>query len=164
MNIRDAIKQSLGATLLAWQEYSPRRVYFTIDKKDIVGVVKLLVRELHLRFATASGTQTKEGFEIVYHFSVDKNPEIYSARVIINEKEKPEIDSITPLFPAAEWIEREMWELLGIHFKGHPNLKRLLLPDTWPDGEYPLRHDHDHGHDHGHSHGEEHEGGRHHAS
>jgi len=39
------------------------------------------------------------------------------------------------------WIEREMRELLGITFEGHPDPRRLLLPDNWPDGVYPLRQD-----------------------
>jgi NADH-quinone oxidoreductase subunit C len=61
-------------------------------------------------------------------------------RIFVEDKDNPEVDSITPLFPGAEWIEREMWEMLGIKFKGHPNLKRLLLSDDWPEGKYPLRH------------------------
>ena len=43
------------------------------------------------------------------------------------------------LCPAAEWIEREMWELLGIDFKNHPDMRHLLLDDDWPEGNYPLR-------------------------
>jgi NADH:ubiquinone oxidoreductase subunit C len=42
---------------------------------------------------------------------------------------------------AAEWIEREMWELLGIRFRNHPDLRHLLLSDDWPEGKYPLRRD-----------------------
>jgi formate hydrogenlyase subunit 5 len=43
--------------------------------------------------------------------------------------------------PAAEWIEREIQDLLGIRFDGHPNPKRLILADDWPEGVYPLRKD-----------------------
>ena len=42
---------------------------------------------------------------------------------------------------AAEWIEREMWELLGISFRDHPDLRHLVLQDDWPEGKYPLRRD-----------------------
>jgi Ni,Fe-hydrogenase III component G len=42
---------------------------------------------------------------------------------------------------AAEWIEREIHDILGIDFKNHPNLKRLILFDDWPEGVYPLRKD-----------------------
>ena len=138
--MRDKIKERLGTKIKAWHEHSARRIYFTIDKSDIVETVKFLFRDLGMRFSTASGSQTPDAFEILYHFSNDSSGEIYSVRVFIEDKVNPEVDSITPLFEGAEWIEREIWELVGIKFKGHPNLKRLLLADDWPDGVYPLRH------------------------
>jgi NADH:ubiquinone oxidoreductase subunit C len=138
--MRDKIKERLGAKIKDWIEHSSRRIYFTIEKKDIVDTVKFIFRELGMRFSIASGMDTPQGLEILYHFSNDSSGEFYSVRVLIEDKNNPEIDSITPLFPGAEWIEREMWEMLGINFKGHPNLKRLLLSDDWPQGEYPLRH------------------------
>lgn len=138
--MRDRIKEGLGEKILEWKEPSPRRTYFSIDKKDIVETAKFLFRGLNLRFSIASGTDTPAGFEILYHFSYDEKGEFYSVRVLIEDKKNPQIDAITPLFPGAEWIEREMWEMLGIHFIGHPNLKRLLLAEDWPENEYPLRH------------------------
>lgn len=139
MNIQEKIKAKLGSKVLDCKETSPRRKYLLIKKEDIFDSVKFLFKDLGLRFSTASGMQTAQGFEILYHFCDDKSGEIYSLRVLIEDKIKPEIDSITPIFSGAEWIEREMWELLGINFKGHPNLKKLLLADDWPDGNYPLR-------------------------
>jgi NADH:ubiquinone oxidoreductase subunit C len=139
VNIRDRIKEELGAKIADWKEVSARRIYFTLDKKDIFKATEFLFKELGLRFVTASGVDIIDGFEIIYHFSFDKVGEIYSARVLIAGKDDPKVDSITPIFPGAEWIEREMWEMLGIDFTGHPNLKRLLLAEDWPEGEYPLR-------------------------
>jgi Ni,Fe-hydrogenase III component G len=140
MDMRENIKEGLGPKILDWKEHSSRRIYFTVDKKDIVSTADLLFRKRGLRFVIASGIDTPSAFEILYHFSFDKAGEFYTARVLIKDKKNPEIDSITPLFPGAEWIEREMWELLGIRFMGHPNLKHLLLADDWPQGDYPLRH------------------------
>ena len=139
MNIRDNIKERLGDKIKSWQEVSRCRIYLSVDKSDIFEIVKFFFRELKMRFATASGVDTPEGLEVLYHFSYDCSGEIYTLRVLLENKKHPEIDSITPLFQGAEWIEREMWELLGIKFKGHPNLKRLLLADDWPEGDYPLR-------------------------
>jgi NADH:ubiquinone oxidoreductase subunit C len=138
--MRDRIKEKLGSKIKDWFEHSARRVYFTIDKKDIVETVRFLFRDLGMRFSIASGSDTPKALEILYHFSNDVAGEIYSVRVFIEDKSNPEVDSITPLFEGADWIEREMWEMLGIKFRGHPNLKRLLLADDWPEGDYPMRH------------------------
>lgn len=141
MIIRDQIKEKLGDKILEWSEPSAKRVYLSINKEDVVEAVKFLFSELGLRFATASAIELASGFEILYHFSFDKAGEFYSLRVLLKDKVNPEVESITPLFPGAEWTEREIWEMLGIKFKNHPNLKRLLLADDWPEGKYPLRQD-----------------------
>jgi len=139
MDMRDRIKEKLQERIQDWQEKSIKRIYFTVDKKDIFKTAEVLFKELELRFITASGTDMPDYFEILYHFSNDPAGEIYSVRVLLKDKAAPEVQSITPLFPGAEWIEREVWEMLGINFKGHPNLKKLLLAEDWPEGEYPLR-------------------------
>lgn len=140
MLIQDEIKNRLGGKVINWHEHSPRRIYISIKPQDLKEIVHLLFKELKLRFATASGQDTPEGLEILYHFSFDSTGEMISLRVLIEDKKKPEIESLAPMFVGAEWIEREMWELLGINFKGHPNLKHLLLVDEWPEGKFPLRH------------------------
>jgi NADH-quinone oxidoreductase subunit C len=139
MDIKVKIKEGLGARVISWQEHSLRRIYFTVKKEDIFEASKFLFKELGLRFATASGIDTKEALEIIYHFSDDASGAVYSVRVLLEDKLHPEVDSLTPIFSAAEWIEREIWEMLGINFKNHPNLKRLLLAEDWPQGKYPLR-------------------------
>lgn len=139
MSITDEIRERLADKITGWMEQSSKRIYFTIKPKDIRAAASVLFKELALRFIIASGQDTPSGLEILYHFSFDKTGQIFSARVLIEDKKKPEIDSLAALFPAAEWIEREIWELLGINFIGHPNLKRLLLAEEWPQGKYPLR-------------------------
>jgi NADH:ubiquinone oxidoreductase subunit C len=139
MDIKERIKERLEGKIRDWQEPSPRRIYFSVEKEDILEVARALFKEIGCRFSTASGVPTPEGFEIIYHFSFDQRGQVFSARVILKEEKQPEIDSISPIFPGAEWVEREIWEMLGINFKGHPNLKRLLLADDWPEGDYPLR-------------------------
>jgi len=143
MQTKDKIKERLAGKIKDWKEVSARRIYLGINKEDIYGVVEILFKEIGLRFSTASGVDTPSGFEILYHFSFDQAGEFYSLRVLINDKKNPVIDSLTPLFAGAEWIEREIWEMLGINFKNHPNLKRLLLADDWPEGKYPLRSNHE---------------------
>ena len=75
-------------------------------------------------------------FAVVYHLMSRKNLARIRLRAPLPE-EALEIDSVADLFPSANWPEREAFDLLGIGFRGHPNLTRILLPDDW-DG-HPLR-------------------------
>jgi NADH:ubiquinone oxidoreductase subunit C len=138
--VRDKIKERLGNKIVNWYEHSPKRIYILIKPQEIKETANFFFRELKLRFIIATGQDMPQGFEILYHFSSDSSGEIFSLRVLIEDKKNPQIDSIAPLFVGAEWIEREIWEMLGVNFIGHPNLKRLLLSEEWPEGKYPLRH------------------------
>ena len=119
---------------------SPKRVYVEIRPDSIVQVASYIFKDLKARFNTASGVDLRNHMEILYHFLIEDINLLISLRVKL-QKPKLEIDSLAPVFEGANWIEREMHEILGINFKGHPDLKRLLLPDDWPDGVYPLRRD-----------------------
>jgi NADH:ubiquinone oxidoreductase subunit C len=68
----------------------------------------------------------------------DKHDLMVTVRTVV---EKPELKmpTLTDIIPAANWIEREIHEMLGVDFTGHPGLERLLLPDDWQAGDYPFR-------------------------
>jgi len=119
---------------------SPRRVYIEIKPESIVRVARYIFKDLGARFNTASGVDARYHMEILYHFTIEDINLLISLRVKL-KKPNLEIDSLTPVFEGANWIEREIHELLGINFKGHPDLRRLLLCDEWPEGVYPLRRD-----------------------
>lgn len=119
---------------------SPKRVYVEIKPDSIVQVASYIFKDLKARFNTASGVDLRYHMEILYHFLIEDINLLISLRVKL-QKSKLEIDSISLIFEGANWIEREIHEILGINFRGHPDLRRLLLPDDWPDGVYPLRRD-----------------------
>ena len=84
------------------------------------------------------GMAKEPRFEVVYVFhSMEKNHRI-RVRVPV-EAADPVVDSLTPLYPAADWFEREVWDMFGIRFQGHPNLKRLLMYESFEG--HPLRKD-----------------------
>lgn len=132
------IKDEFSKKILKVFEKSRCRIYIDFDSKDIPQVVSFLFREMGGRLATATGIDARKNIEILYHFSFDSSGTIVSLRTLI-DKNNPEIESITPLIKGAEWIEREIHELLGVNFRNHPDLKRLLLFEDWPEGKCPLR-------------------------
>ncbi|HTS63831.1 MAG TPA: NADH-quinone oxidoreductase subunit C [Candidatus Acidoferrales bacterium] len=77
-------------------------------------------------------------FEVVYHLhSVERNQRVrLKCRL---HGEDPVIESVTPVWRGADWYERETFDLFGIRFLNHPNLRRIMLPDDWEG--YPLRKD-----------------------
>ena len=97
-----------------------------------------MLEEAGARLQIATGIDTPAGIEVMYHWALDSEDCLVTLRVTVGH-EAPELDSIAVMYPAAEWIEREMWELLGIGFRGHPDMRHLLLDDEWPEGDYPLR-------------------------
>lgn len=139
-DIIENIKVRAGKDMLDFKDKSERRVYFTLKKEILPKITRYLFNDVKARFVTVSGVDTRETIEMLYHFSVDKIGLIVSLRVVL-DKSDLEIDSLTSIMRCAEWIEREIHELLGVNFKGHPNPKHLLLKEDWPEGNYPLRRD-----------------------
>jgi NADH-quinone oxidoreductase subunit C len=134
----DNIKKDLKGDIIETEIKSATRATVTIKKDAIIRAADYLFNKLKLRFIIASALHTKRGFEIYYHFSNDSSGLIVNLHVILL-KEKPEIESLTGLFEAANWIEREMHEILGINFIGHPNLEKLISEGNWAKGVYPYR-------------------------
>ena len=77
-------------------------------------------------------------FEIVYQLHCRDHDIRLFLRTAVSGEE-PSLPSMTEVFPNANWYEREIWDLFGIRFEGHPDLRRLLLPEDWEG--HPLRKD-----------------------
>jgi NADH-quinone oxidoreductase subunit C len=77
-------------------------------------------------------------FELNYHLVSIPRREKVRLKVKVSGSD-PVVDSLVPVWPGANWLEREIFDLFGIRFSGHPDLRRILLPDDWEG--YPLRRD-----------------------
>jgi NADH-quinone oxidoreductase subunit C len=77
-------------------------------------------------------------FEAVYHQLSWQSHRRIRVKVPVPE-DQPEVDSLTPLWKGANWLEREVWDMFGIRFRGHPDLRRILLYEEFRG--YPLRKD-----------------------
>ncbi|MBR9999105.1 MAG: NADH-quinone oxidoreductase subunit C [Cyclobacteriaceae bacterium] len=132
------LKTEFGKDILFTKEISPSRGLVRIDPERIVAVAEFLFIRHGFRFIIASGFDSKEGLEIMYHFMLDESHFILNVNVVL-PREDPWIDSITPLIKGANWIEREILEILGIQFRNHPQPEPLLSGENWEKGYYPYR-------------------------
>jgi NADH-quinone oxidoreductase subunit C len=82
-------------------------------------------------------------FGLVYNLYSHKNHDRITLKTFLASDANPEIDSVTPVWNTANWHEREIFDMMGIRFHGHPDLRRILMPADWAGHpqrkDYPLR-------------------------
>ncbi len=107
-----------------------------IDRENLVAVSRFLRDQLGFDLLVCiSGVDMLDHLETVYHLrSIGRN-QLLQLKVRI-DSEKPEVDSIVSVWPTANWLERETYDMYGIRFTGHPDLRRMLLDDDFEG--YPL--------------------------
>jgi NADH:ubiquinone oxidoreductase subunit C len=113
-------------------------VYFAVSRDDAPALAGKLFAEMGGRLQTITCVETRAGMELMYHVAFGTANLSCTLRTLLPVP-SPDVESLTPVIPAAEWIEREIHELFGVNFRNHPNLEHLILADDWPEGEYPLR-------------------------
>ena len=119
-----------------------KRLYFEVSNQNLLSVADHLFNKMGCRLSTATATEVYRGLEVLYHFSHDKTGVYFCPRVVMPDKKNPRMNSISPVVKGAEWIEREMFEMFGIDFEGHPR-KEPLLTLNHPEGlRQPLRYKH----------------------
>jgi NADH-quinone oxidoreductase subunit C len=141
MEALDRIKEKFGNRLLRIEEKNGKKIYIDIAPADLTDAAAFLYSDLDLRYMIITGLDRRDGIELLYHFAEDSSGSVFTLRVFINDRKNPTIKSLTALILGITWIEREIHELLGVNFEGHPNMKHLLLGEDWPEGNYPLRND-----------------------
>lgn len=107
-----------------------------IEVNTFLGVVKK-VKEYGFNFLVDLTAVEEEGLSCIYHFMSLRTHELIRIKVKLDKK--LEIPSLTKDWPSANVQEREVYDLFGINFTGHPNLKRILCPDNFVG--HPLRKD-----------------------
>jgi NADH-quinone oxidoreductase subunit C len=122
--------------------------YATVKADRILDVVRWLRAELgfdFLRNLTAAD-YAPERFEVVYNLLNQRDRSTLALRVKLPRAapagmDMPTLASVTSVHPGADWLEREVFDLFGIRFAGHPYMRRLMMPDDWVG--HPLRKDYD---------------------
>ncbi len=82
-------------------------------------------------------------FGVVYNLYSHKNHNRITLKTMLADDAAPVVDSVVPLWSTANWHEREVYDMMGIRFNGHPDLRRILMPNDWVGHpqrkDYPLR-------------------------
>ena len=107
------------------------REALTFCREDPALRFEMLADETATHYPAASGW----AFSVVYHLTSIRRHKRLRLRILIPEGFEP--DSAVPLYPTANWLEREIWDMFGIRFKDHPDLTRILCPEDWE--AHPLR-------------------------
>jgi Ni,Fe-hydrogenase III component G len=138
--IIEKLKEEFKTGIFEVAVKNQKRVIVTIKPGSLLNIAGYLYQTAGLRFIIASALHTKRGFEIHYHFSKDSAGLIINIHVVL-DRENPQIESLSNMFNASNWIEREMHELFGINFLNHPNQEKLISEGNWAEGVYPYRKD-----------------------
>lgn len=85
-----------------------------------------------------SGVDWKDHFMVVYHLQSRKHKHVFVVKAKITDRVNPSVDTVSDIWKTANLHEREVFDLFGIKFNNHPDLRRLFLDDTWG---FPLRKD-----------------------
>lgn len=141
--IIETLKTKFNKQILKAEEKVSDQVFVRVVPDALIPVICFLNKTLSPRFLINSATDMvrQDGKYIVsYIFSFDREKIFLCIQVAVDAAE-PGIDSITPIIAGANWSERETRDLLGINLRNHPDPRRLVLADDWPEGVYPLRRD-----------------------
>ena len=135
------IKKAVGEHIKGVTVKNSQRVYIDIDPAKIKEVATYLWKDRGARYVIATAIDNRTSFEVLHHLSLDREGGAMISLRSILERDKPSMPSLAAEIKAVNWIEREMNELMGIEFVGHPDMRRLVLSEEWPQGVYPLRKD-----------------------
>jgi Ni,Fe-hydrogenase III component G len=131
-------EKAMGSDCVESQFLRARSIMLTVKPTAMLKAVEWMKEKWGLyHCSTITGMDLGDGkLAVIYHFEAQG--------VTVNLKEvvptsKPVVDSIVPLIPGAVLYEREVFDMIGVKFEGHPDLRRLILAEDFPKGVHPLR-------------------------
>lgn len=137
-NAVELLKKNLADAIADLKVPRSRKAYITLKPERHRDAISLLLKNVKdSELSTITGVDLEDRIELNYHMACEGTITLKN----YVSKENPTTQTITDILPGANLYEREVFDLLGVVFEGHPNLQRLMLPDSWPQGDYPLRRD-----------------------
>ena len=124
---------------VAWEKAAAGEAAVTVARERLLDVCRFLKEEHGFDFPLlVSGVDRGDRLESVVHLG-----QAGSARILILKStlpyDDPRVPSVTSIWAGAEWHERESYDMMGIVYEGHPDLRRILLPEDWDEYPHPLR-------------------------
>jgi NADH:ubiquinone oxidoreductase subunit C len=144
--LKAKIEDDVGDMISETMRGRPRRVEVVLEDPDrIVDIMEYLVDEGIVHLSTITGRDDGADVELLYHmlrYGEEKAEGDLDDAIMVTvrafvPKGEPTIDSITDVVPGASLYEREIIDMFGVEFEGHPNPDKLLLPDDWEEDEAP---------------------------
>ncbi len=136
--IVEKVKTAIGKNVLIIEIPRPRRIFILIRKKVFGETIRCLTKKMGFsHVSTITGVDVGKEIEVIYHLNRGGTIEL-SLKVRV-PKDKAVLPTMTNLVPGATLYEREVHDLLGVTFEGHPDLSPIILPEGWPLDVYPLR-------------------------
>jgi len=138
--IHDILAQKFPASVVEFSD-GILQPFIKIQAGDIDRIARFLRDDDQLQFdylMCLSGIDLGENLGVVYHLYST----VHNHKIVLRAeaaKQTPDVKSVAPLWRTADWHEREAFDMLGINFVNHPDLRRILLPDDWEG--FPLRKD-----------------------
>ncbi len=131
------LHSELGRNMISGEATYPGRLLVSLRPGSHRKATEVLLQQFReTGLSTITGIDRGKTLELNYHFHVPNT--MVTLRTEIPSS-KPEIETLVDIFPAADLYEREVFDLFGVEFVGHPNLDRLLLPENWKSDMHPLR-------------------------
>jgi len=135
--IIDKLRQEIGTeSIYKSSEPRPNRIFVWIDRVKQREAIRFLKEQGFTHLSAITGLEAEDGIELLYHLSSGGTELTLRITLPLNENIVP---TISDIIPGAVLYEREVYDLLGVKFDGHPNLTRLILPDEAPEDFHPLR-------------------------
>lgn len=136
--VDDLSENFSGKVLEVYQ--SSGDTFIVIDANSLLEIGKHLKENLHYIYLSdvfgIDRYTSEERFEVVYNLLSLKHHQRLFVKVRC-EEENPEVDSVTSIWKAANWFEREVYDMFGVYFRNHPDLRRIYMPEDFE--YYPLR-------------------------
>ena len=132
------MKEAIGKDILEAKIPRPRRIFIHVGKNTLKKAIRYVTRKADFtHISTITGVDIGKEIEAIYHLSRDGRIEL--SLKVRTPKDSPVLPTVTDIIPGAILYEREVHDLFGVTFEGHPDFSPLLLPEGWPSDVYPLR-------------------------